>query len=133
MLATTAVLEHLLHSLLHPFAILGVHDLEQLVKLHWLRFSKAEQPPPFLRYQKFVIPYVPNPQTEVRRVGGEVNARFAFPQRLLSPPAFRHAGGKRQRSNGEHSRPGLQSKKRLVFRFPGEWPETMQCAPNRDR
>src|SRR5207249_9012425 len=84
MLATTAVLEHLLHSLLHPFAILGVHDLEQLAKLHWLRFSKAEQPPPFLRYQKFVIPDVPNPQTEVRRVGREVNARFAIAQRSVT-------------------------------------------------
>src|SRR5213076_3439773 len=84
MLATTTVLEHLLHSLLHPFAILGVHDLEQLVKLHWLRFSKAEQPPPFLRYPKFVIPDVPNPQTEVRRVGHEVNALFALVQRGLA-------------------------------------------------
>src|SRR5205809_4524699 len=84
MLNTTTVLEHLLHSLLDPFAILGVHDLEQLAKLHWLRLSKAEQPPPFLRYQKFVIPDVPNPQTEVRRVGREVNARFAIAQRSFA-------------------------------------------------
>src|SRR6059058_1619033 len=131
-LAATA-LERVLHKLLHAFPILRVHDLEHSVKAHWLRFRKAEQPSPFLRYPKFVIPDVPNPQTEVRRVGREAHARFALPQRLLSPPAFRHAGGKRHRSNGEHSRPGLQSKKRPVFRFPDEWPETMQCAPNRDR
>src|SRR5512133_3572207 len=120
MLAAT-VLEHVLHTLLHTFAIRGGHDLKQLANVRWLRFRKAEQPSPFLRYPKFVIPDVPKPQTEVRRVGREVNARFAFPQRLLSPPAFGHAGGKRHRSNGEHSRPGLQSKKRLVFRFPDEW------------
>src|SRR6266480_4916080 len=132
MVAAT-VLEHVLHTLLHTFAILGVHDLKQLASVHWLRFRKAEQPSPFLRYPKFVIPKVPNPQTEVCRVGCEVNARFALPQRHLSLSAFRHGGGKRHRSNGEHSRPGLQSKKRLVFRFPDEWPETMQCAPNRDR
>src|SRR5207245_11539918 len=131
-LAATA-LEHLLHKLLRTFAILRVHKLEHSVKAHWLRFRKAEQPSPFLRYPKFVIPDVPKPQTEVRRVGREVNARFALAQRLLSPPAFRHPGGQRHRSNGEHSRPGLQSKKRLVFRFPHQWPETMQCAPNRDR
>src|SRR5881392_2251443 len=131
-LAATA-LERVLHKLLHAFPILRVHDLEHPVKAHWLRFRKAEQPSPFLRYPKFVIPDVPKPQTEVRRVGREVNARFAFPQRLLSPPAFRHAGGKRHLSNGEHSRPGLQSKKRLVFRFPDEWPETMHCTPNRER
>src|SRR5439155_26362621 len=76
---------------------------------------------------------VPKPQTEFRRVGRQVNARFAFPQRLLSPPAFRHAGGKRHRSNGEHSRPGLQRKKRLVFRFPDKWPKAMHCTPNRER
>src|SRR5260370_41389862 len=125
--------EHVLHKLLHMFAILGVHDLEHSVKAHWLRFREAEQPSPLLRYPKFIILDVPKPQTEVRRVGREVNTRFAFPQGVLSPPAFRHAGGKRQRSNGKHSRPGLQSKKRLVFRFPDEWPEPMHCAPNRDR
>src|SRR5438552_5434170 len=132
MVAAT-VLEHVLHTLLHTFAIIGVHDLEQLAKVHWLRFRKAEQPSPLLRYPKFVIPDVPKPQTEVRRVGREAHVRFAFPQRLLSPPAFRHAGGKRHRSNVEHSRPGLQSKKRLVFRFSDEWPETMHGAPNRER
>src|SRR5438128_6229537 len=132
MVAAT-VLEHVLHTLLHTFAILGVHDLEQLAKIHWLRFRKAEQPSPFLRYPKFVIPDVPKPQTEVRRVGREAHVRFALPQRLLSPPAFCHAVGKRHRTIGEHSRPGLQSKTRLVLRFPDEWPETVQCARNRDR
>src|SRR6266568_2831822 len=128
------VLQHVLHNLLHAFAIAGVHDLEEPVKRYWLRFRKAEQLSPFLGYPTFVTTRdVPNPQTEVRRVGGEAHARFAFPQRLLSPPAFRHARGKRHCSNGEHSRPGLQSKKRLVFRFPDEWAETVQCAPNRDR
>src|SRR6185312_16605384 len=125
--------EHMLHTLLHTFAIFRVHDLKQLASVHWLRFRKAEQPSPFVRDPKFVIPEVPNPQTEVCGVGREVNARFALPQCLLSPPAFRHGGGKRHCSNGKHSRPGLQSKKRLVFRFPDEWPETMQCAPNRER
>src|SRR5881396_3677879 len=128
-----AVLEHVLHELLHTFAIPGVHDLEQSVKLHWLRIREAEQLSPFLRYPKFVARDVPKPQTEVRRVGREVSARFAFPQRLLGTPAFGHAGGKCHRSNGDDSRPVLQSKKRLVFRFLGEWPETMQGAPNRDR
>src|SRR5437867_4471986 len=131
-LAATA-LEHLLHKLLRTFAIVRVHNLEHSVKAHWLRFRKAEQPSPLLRYPKFVIPDVPKPQTEVRRVGREVSARFALPQRLLGTSAFRHAGGKCHRSNGDHSRPVLQSKKRLVFRCLGEWPETMQCAPNRDR
>src|SRR5216117_3924979 len=131
-LAATA-LEHVLHKLLRTFAILGVHDLEHSLKAHWLRFREAEQPSPLLRSPKFVILDVPKPQTEVRRVGREAHARFALPQRLLSPPVFRHAGGKRHRSNGEYSRPGLQSKKRLVFRFPDEWPETMHCAPNRER
>src|SRR6266481_6453640 len=84
MLATITMLKHVLHSLLYTFAILGVHDLEQLVKLHWLRFRKAEQPSPFLRYPNFVIPDVPNPQTEVRRVGREVNARFALAQFSLT-------------------------------------------------
>src|SRR6476620_3786752 len=128
------VLQHVLHNLLHTFAIAGVHDLEEPVKRYWLGIRKAEPRSPFLRYPTVVTTRdVPNPQTEVRRVGREAHARFAFPQRLLGPSAFRHAGGKRHRSNGEHSRPGLQSKKRLVFRFPDEWPETMQCAPNRDR
>src|SRR5947208_9718346 len=131
-LAATA-LEHLLHKLLRTLAILRVHNLEHSVKAHWLRFRKAEQPSPFLRYPYFVLPVVPKPQSEVSRVGREAHVRFAFPQRLLSPPAFCHAGRKRHRTNGEHSRPGLQSKKRLVLRFPGEWPETVQCAPNRDR
>src|SRR6266536_6480741 len=127
-LAATA-LEHLLHTLLRTFAILGVHNLEHSVKAHWLRFREAEQPSPLLRYPKFVILDVPKPQTEFRRVGRQVNARFALPQRLLSLPAFRHAGGKRDRSNGEHSRPGQQRKKRLVFRFPDKWPEAMHCTP----
>src|SRR5947199_4934690 len=131
-LAATA-LEHLLHKLLRTFAILRVHNLEHSVKAHWLRFRKAEQPSPLLRYPKFVLPDVPKPQTEVRRVGREAHVRLALPQRFLSPPAFCHAGGKRHRSNGEHSRPRLQSKKRLVLRFPDEWPETVQCSPNRDR
>ena len=133
LILVATVVEHLLHKLLRTFAILGVHDLEHSVKAHWFRFREAEQSSPLLRYPKFVIPDVPKPQTEVRCAGREARARFAFPQRLLGPPAFRHAGGKRHRSNGDHSRPGLQSKKRLVFRFLGEWPETMQCAPNRDR
>src|SRR5438552_13023485 len=132
MVAAT-VLEHLLHNLLRTLAILRVHKLEHSVKAHWLRFRKAEQPSPFLRYPKFVIPDVPKPQTEVRRVGREAHVRFALPQRFLSPPAFRHAGGKRHRTNGEHSRPGLQSKKRLVLRFPDEWPETVQCSQHRAR
>src|SRR6266480_3086274 len=126
-LAATA-LEHLLHKLLRTFAIFRVHNLEQSVKAHWLGFREAEQPSPLLRHPKFVIPDVPKPQTEVRRVGREVSARLAFPQRLLGTPAFRHAGGKCHRSNGDHSSPVLQSKKRLVFRFLGEWPETLQCA-----
>src|SRR5881409_744395 len=79
-LAATA-LEHLLHKLLRTFAILRVHNLEHSVKAHWLRFREAEQLSPLLRYPKFVIPDVPKPQTEVRRAGREVNARFAFPQR----------------------------------------------------
>src|SRR5437762_13317796 len=82
-LAATA-LERVLHKLLHAFAILRVHNLEHSVKAHWLRFRKAEQPSPFLRYPKFVIPDVPNPQTEVRRVGHEVNALFALVQRGLA-------------------------------------------------
>src|SRR4029453_8883673 len=128
------VLPHVLHNLLYTFAIAGVHDLEEPVKRHWLRIRETEQLSPFLGYPTFVTTRdVPNPQTEVRRVGREAHVRFAFPQRLLSPPAFRHARRKRHRSYGEHSRPRLQSKKRLVFRFPDEWPETMQCAPNRDR
>src|SRR5205807_3059334 len=53
-------------------------------KVHWLRFRKAEQPSPFLRYPKFVFPDVPNPQTEVRRVGCEGNACFALAQRGLA-------------------------------------------------
>src|SRR6266568_329766 len=133
LIVAATALEHLLHKLLRTFAILWVHDLEHPVKAHWLRLREAEQPSPLLRYPKFVILDVPKPQTEVRRVSREVNARFAFPQRLLSPPAFRHAGGKRHRSKGEHSRPGLESKKRLVFRFPDKWPKTMHCAPNRYR
>src|SRR5207249_1657686 len=133
LIVAATALERVLHKLLHAFPILRVHDLEHSVKAHWLRFRKAEQPSPFLRYPKFVIPDVPKPQTKVRRVGREVSARFAFPQRLLGTPAFRHAGGKCHRSNGDHSRPVLQSKKRLVFRFLSEWPETMQCAPDRDR
>src|SRR5213078_2089293 len=133
LILVATALEHLLPKLLRTFAILRVHNLEHSVKAHWLRFRKAEQPSPLLRYPKFVIPDVPKPQTEVRRVGREAHVRFALPQRLLSPPAFRHGGGKRHRSNVEHSRPGLQSKKRLVFRFPDEWPETMHCAPNRER
>src|SRR6266436_2547298 len=131
-LAATA-LEHLLDNLLRTFAILRVHNLEHPVKAHWLRFREAEQPSPLLRYPKFVILDVPKPQTKFCRVGRQLNARFALPQRLLSLAAFRHAGGKRHRSNGEHSRPGQQRKKRLVFRFPDEWPETMHCAPNRER
>src|SRR6266567_8881514 len=82
-LAATA-LERVLHKLLHAFPILRMHDLEHSVKAHWLRFRKAEQRSPFLRYPKFVIPDVPNPQTEVRRVGREVNARLAFEQRRLA-------------------------------------------------
>src|SRR6059058_1922102 len=82
-LAATA-LERVLHKLLHAFPILRVHNLEHSVKAHWLRFRKAEQPSPFLRYPKFVIPDVPNPQTEVRRVGHEVNALFALVQRGLA-------------------------------------------------
>src|SRR2546421_11156478 len=77
-------LEYMLHKLLHTFAILGVHDLEHSVKAHWLRFREAEQPSPFRRYPKFVIPDVPNPQTAARRVGREVNARFALSQRGLA-------------------------------------------------
>src|SRR5437764_8719172 len=131
-LATTAF-EHLLHKLLRTFAIFRVHNLEHSVKAHWLGLREAEQLSPLVCYPKFVILDVPKPQTEVRRVGRQLNARFAFPQRLLSPPAFRHAGGKCHRSNGEHSRPGLQRKERLVFRSPDEWPETMHCTPNRER
>ena len=128
------VLQHVLHNLLHAFGIAGVHDLEESVKRHWLGIRKAEQLSPFLGYPTFLTTRdVPNPQTEVRRVGREAHARFAFPQRLRSPPAFRHAGRKRHRSNGEHNSSGLQSKKRLVFCFPGKWPKTMHCAPNRDR
>src|SRR5438874_12780224 len=82
-LAATA-LERVLHKLLHAFPILRVHNLEYSVKAHWLRFRKAEQPSPFLRYPKFVIPDVPNPQTEVRHVGHEVNALFALVQRGLA-------------------------------------------------
>src|SRR5437762_13707039 len=78
------MLEHLLHKLLHAFAILGVHDLEQSVKAHRLRFRKAKQLSPFLGYRELVIPDVPKPQTEVRRVGREVNARFALPQGSLA-------------------------------------------------
>src|SRR5207253_6063344 len=89
---TTTVPEHVLHSLLHTFTILGVHDLNHSVKVHWLRFRETEQRSPFLRYPKFVIPDVPKPQTEDRRVGREAHARFAFSQRLLSPPAFVHPG-----------------------------------------
>src|SRR6266478_4246869 len=106
------VLQLVLHNLLHTFAVPGVHDLKEPVKRYWLGIRKAEQLSPFLGYPTFVtIRDVPNPQTEVRRVGGEAHARFAFPQRLRSAPAFRHARGKRHRSYGEHSRPGLQSKK----------------------
>src|SRR6266513_2489140 len=82
-LAATA-LEHLLHKLLRTFAILRVHNLEHSVKAHWLRFRKAEQPSPLLRYPKFVIPDVPKPQTKVRHVGHEVNALFALVQRGLA-------------------------------------------------
>src|SRR5438874_2012655 len=82
-LAATA-LEHLLHKLLRTLAILRVHNLEHSVKAHWLRFRKAEQPSPFLRYPKFVIPDVPKPQTEVRHVGHEVNALFTLVQRGLA-------------------------------------------------
>src|SRR5205823_14571107 len=63
---------------------------------------------------------------------GCFNDGLLLQERLLSSPAFRHASRKRHRSNGEHSRPGLQSEKGLVFRFPDEWPEAMQRAPNRD-
>src|SRR5207244_8703030 len=76
-----AALEHVLHDLLHMFAIPGMHDLQQSVKRHWLRIREAEQLSPFLRYPKFVTRYVPNPQAEVCRVGCEINTRFAFPER----------------------------------------------------
>src|SRR5205823_1115878 len=78
-LAATS-LEYMLHKLLHMFAILGVHDFEHPVKAHWLRFGEAEQPSPFLRYPKFVILDVPNPQTEVRRAGRQAHACFALMQ-----------------------------------------------------
>src|SRR5207244_476818 len=39
---------------------------------------------PFLRYAKFVSPDIPKPQTEIRRGGREVNARFALVQRGLA-------------------------------------------------
>src|SRR5438552_18714006 len=133
LIVAPTALKHLLHKLRRTFAIRWVHDLEHPVKAHWLRFREAEQPSPLLGYPKFVILDVPKPQTEVRRVGRQVNAHFGFPQRLLSPPAFRHAGGKRHRSNGEHSRPGLQRKKRLVFRFPDKWPDAMHYTPHRER
>src|SRR5215510_14568097 len=48
------VLEDVLHTLLHGFAILGVHALGQLANVHWLRFRKAEQLSPSFRYPKFV-------------------------------------------------------------------------------
>src|SRR5260370_13518880 len=79
---------------------------------------------------KFV--WARHPDEHGRGVGYRAKTRFTFPQRLLSSPAFGHAGGERHRRNTEHSRPGLQSKKRLVFRFPDEWPETRHCAPNPD-
>src|SRR6184192_275724 len=114
-----AVLEHVLHELLHTFAIPGVHDLEQSVKLHWLRIREAEQLSPFLRYPKFVARDVPKPQTEVRRVGREVSARFAFPQRLLGTPAFGHAGGKCHRSNGEQEATGFPFSRRMARNHAG--------------
>src|SRR5438034_11642884 len=78
-----AVLEHVLHALLHTFAIPGVHDLEQSVKLHWLRIREAEQLSPLLRYPKFGARDVPKQQTEVRRVSPEVSASYAVAQPLL--------------------------------------------------
>src|SRR5206468_8280466 len=87
-LAATA-LEHLLHKLLRTFAILRVHNLEHSIKAHWLRFRKAEQPSPLLRYPKFVIPVVPKSQTVIRRVGRAAHARLPLPHRLLTSPTPR--------------------------------------------
>src|SRR5947208_7199778 len=84
LIVAATALEHLLHKLLRTFPILGVHNLEDPVKAHWLRFREAEQPSPLLGYPKFVILDVAKLQTEVRRVGRQVTASFALPQRLLS-------------------------------------------------
>src|SRR5206468_10199418 len=102
------VLQHVLHNLLYTFAIAGVHYLEKSVKRHWLRIREAEQLSPFLRYPTFVTQDVPNHQTEVRRVNREAHARFAFPQCLLSPPAFRRS---------EEHTSELQSRSDLVCRL----------------
>src|SRR5437764_2022439 len=82
-LAATA-LKHLLHKLLRTFAILWVHNLKHSVKAHWLRLREAEYPPPLVRYPKFVILDVPKPQTKVRRVGREGDARLALAQFTLT-------------------------------------------------
>src|SRR5947209_19845297 len=88
-LAATA-LEHLLHKLLRTFAILRVHKLEHSVKAHWLRFRKAEQPSPLLRYPNFVIPNVPKQQTKVRGFGRRPHLRSAPRHRPLARPRSSH-------------------------------------------
>src|SRR5438552_3163550 len=94
-----AALEHVLHDLLHMFAIPGMHDLQQSVKRHWLRICETEQLSPFLRYPKFVTRNVPNPQTEVCRVGRETHALLAFPQLTLTfCPLLDHCRQKHQRN-----------------------------------
>src|SRR5437868_14754674 len=76
-----AVLQHVLHSLLDAFAIVGVHDPEEPVERYWVGIREAEQLPPFLGYPTFVtIRDVPNPQTKVCCIDRELDARLAFPQ-----------------------------------------------------
>ena len=82
------MLEHVLHELRHTFAIPRMYDLEQSVKRHWFQIREAEQSSPLLRYPNFVTRDLPKPQTEVCRVGGEVNARFAFPEFRFSSCAL---------------------------------------------
>ena len=86
------VLQYVLHNLLHAFGIAGCTTSRNRQTL-LARNPQSEQPSRFLGYPTFVTTRdVPNPQTEVRRVGREAQARFAFRSASAAarvPPADR--------------------------------------------
>src|SRR5262249_20110257 len=56
---------------------------------------------------------------------------FLLLELVLDAPPLSHAGGKRQRRNGQHGCPRLYGEKGLILSSANEWPKATHCSPHR--
>jgi hypothetical protein len=124
------MLEHVLHKLLHTFALLGVHNLEHSVKVHWLRFREAEQLSPFLCYPKFVSLDVPLPQSESSRIRRQTQPFLALAQPSLTFCALLDDCREKHQRHGQDNEEQLDCERILFWRSSSERTVSVGRTPN---